>query len=703
MDSSSRGDYSKFTFRIDEKDYKDAIPEHFSTPEFGATTTKRYIGVKFIPKGTMMFHSYKQEEALKGETVEQTVNRNFANFLQRYCLHTCEYEKDSDSFKICFTTEGNKSKFFFPGPCAGFGLMYAENYNTTMMCLTKRDMYVAYLKSGYYPDDTLIPHRKIPFSSGDLINFDGDRLVVCDRLNSNNSCITTDNTDPCLKKQYILEGKIDGYTTVAIPDSIAAVRDDGSITTSYKKKDLVLFTFLQNLLKRVAEEGDAEKKQLLLNLYNTLLLLLETDTKTGFVSAGIAEYALQPFGHMSSDSNYLPLVTHETQGLFDIIEESGAKKVVRVKRQNMKKFIQDFVEPYTILQPLKLFTTSGSFDISQQNRNFDVSQQNRNFDVSQRNGNNANKKNNTLLNTLTNFLGTYAPLTEDQKYRISADIAKYLFKDLGGFLWEPRSNVFVVENSVVANRSEKTSLKFVVKDTKTIKPVTIGFNDFRLGENVAENVYAYFYKILNLLVTNMYWNLDTFYKKRLEVFKIALPGAQEAMSVLEGPFFQPFHTKKVLKYENILNTFASLHSLIERNTGIQSEYTKLIKTNYTYFKTITQHFLNTKKGLNNYGTITGGYVNMKKLNTAKIRRNNKNKNRTLRNRMNTSEKMLEEEERGGRSSMNVVPHSKESLQGLSSMMKLPAMKSLFVKLPPVKANSPRKINTNMYAMYTGSV
>jgi hypothetical protein len=680
MSSSSGGDYSKFTFRLDEKDYKGAIPEHFSTPEFGGSTTKRVIGVKFIPKGTMMFHSYRQDEPAPGETTEQTVNRNLANFLQRFCLNICEYEKESDSFKICFTTEGNKSKFFFPGPCAGFGLMYAENYNTTMLCVTKRDMYVSYLKSGYYPDDSLIIHRKIPFSSEDLVNFDGDRIVNCERLNNEYTCMTTDNTDPCLKKEYILEGKVDGYTTLSIPDSIASIKDDGKILTSYKKQNLVFYDFLQNLLKRISAEKEGEKKQLLLTLYNSLLLLLETDTKTGFISAGISEYAFQPFGYQSSDSNYIPMVTKETKKLFDIIEDkmqNGVllKRVVRVKRENLEKFIEKFVQPNAVLQPLKLFTTSGTFNVNQVN---------------------SKNKNTSLINTITNFLGNYVPLTEDKKYTITHDIAKYLFRDLGGFIWEPRSNVFVVNNSAVSNRTESLSLKYVLKGGKSVKPVTIGFNDFNITENVAENIYAYFYKILNILVSNMYWNLDNYYKGQLDIYKILLPGSEETINILEGPFFQPFNSKKILKFENILLIFTSLHSFLEKNTGIQSEYTKLIKVNYDYFKNISQEIMK-------YGSIRGNTIGGRRIKKLMATRRNRKTRHKMKGGATRRNIMLEEEERGGHSSMNLVSHTKESLESMSGMMKLPLMNKVFAHLPQTKnnmVNSRIASSTEKYLKYT---
>jgi hypothetical protein len=685
MNSSSGGDFSKFTFRLDEKDYKGAIPEYFSNAEFGATTTKRFIGVKFIPKGTMMFHSYKQDEPVPGETLEQTANKNLANFLQRYCLNICEYEKNTDSFKICFTTEGNKSKFFFPGPCAGFGLMYAENYNTTMLCATTRDMYVACLKSGYYPDDSLILHRKIPLTSGDLINYDGDRVVACDRLNSPYTCMTTDNTDPCLKKPYILQGKVDGYTTVAIPDSILSIKDDGSLSASYKKKDLILYSFLQNLLKRSADEGDAEKKQLLLNLYNSLLLLLETDTKIGFVSAGISEYAFQPFGHMSSDSNYLPMLTQNTKGLFEIIEEQknggSIKMIVRVKRENIEKFIKNYVEPYAILQPLKLFTTYGNLDINQ----------------------NKNKNNSGVWNTLTNFLGNYAPLTEDQKYKISYDIARYMFKELGGFLWEPRSNVFVLAQEPFSNRGEKTSLKFILRENKSAKPVPMGFNDYKISEDVATNVYAYFYKIINLLISNKYWNLESHSKGQIDVYKISLPGGQESMSILNGPFFQPLNSKKVLNFDRALEVFASIHSFLEKGTGVTSEYTKLLKTNTSFFKNISNYIVertNTKK---NYATIGGG-VFRKKLKIQTTRKKSRLLRRSKRKTMKGGS-ILEEEERGGHSSTNIVLHSKKSLKGMENMLNLPAAQSLFAKIPSGvnQQNPERSYNTSLYSMYTSGV
>jgi hypothetical protein len=680
MSSSSGGDYSKFTFRLDEKDYKGAIPENFSTPEFGGSTTKRVIGVKFIPKGTMMFHSYRQDEPTPGETAEQTVNRNLANFLQRFCLNICEYEKETDSFKICFTTEGNKSKFFFPGPCAGFGLMYAENYNTTMLCVTKRDMYVSYLKSGYYPDDSLIIHRKIPFSSEDLVNFDGDRIVNCERLNSEYTCMTTDNTDPCLKKEYILEGKVDGYTTLSIPDSIASIKDDGKIMTSYKKQNLVFYDFLQNLLKRISAEKDAEKKQLLLTLYNSLLLLLETDTKTGFISAGISEYAFQPFGYQSSDSNYIPMPTKETKKLFDIIEDkmqNGVllKRVVRVKKENLEKFIEQFVQPNAVLQPLKLFTTSGTFNVNQVN---------------------SKNKNTSLINTITNFLGNYVPLTEDKKYTITYDIAKYLFRDLGGFIWEPRSNVFVVNNSAVSNRAESLSLKYVLKGGKSVKPVTIGFNDFNITENVAENIYAYFYKILNMLVSNMYWSLDNYYKGQLDIYKILLPGSEETINILEGPFFQPFNSKKILKFENVLDIFTSLHSFLEKNTGIQSEYTKLIKVNYDYFKNISQEIIK-------YGSIRGSTIGGRRIKKLMATRRNRFSRHKMKGGSTRRNIMLEEEERGGHSSMNLVSHTKESLESMSGMMKLPLMNKVFAHLPQTKNNmnnSRIASSTEKYNRYT---
>jgi hypothetical protein len=345
----------------------------------------------------------------------------------------------------------------------------------------------------------------------------------------------------------------------------------------------------------------------------------------------------------------------------------------------MEKFINSYVEPYSILQPLKLFTTYGSLDINENNTNRGV------------------------WNTLTNFLGNYAPLTEDQKYKISYDIAKYLFKDLGGFLWEPRSNVFVLAQETFSNRTEKTSLKFILKDKKSVKPVTIGYNDYKISEDIATNVYAYFYKIINLLITNKYWNLENHSKGQIDVFKISLPGGQEFMSVLDGPFFQPLNSKKVLNFDRVLEVFASIHSFLERGTGVESEYTKLLKTNYSFFKNILDYIVDRTNTKKNYATIGGGGLN-KKL----IRGVTRKKSRLLRSSRRKTMKggsILEEEERGGHSSTNIVLHSKKSLKGMANMLNLPVAKSLFAKIPSGvnQQNPERSYNTSLYSMYTSGV
>lgn len=677
-------EYTDFTYRIDSKTYSPP------PPNFGPGNT-RQLAVKMIPKGTLLFHHYLQVPKPAGFTQEEALYQNYATFLQRFAVQDCKYVKEEQAFEVCFSTTNSSSKFFFGVPAAGFGLPYlGDKYNACISFVTTRDMYITLLKSGTRIPDKEAFHRKQPISEPSLQNYDMDRVRVCNQFPENESCIKGNEWDPCLTQSYRLEKKIDGFTAISNPDCIVnfkydprsglSVFEERDKRNKSKKVPKKMTLYLREFLQSIEDERDPRKKDLLMRLYNTMMLLLETDTKMSTVLAGFAEYATEPFGYQSADAGFFPGnyaaagKPEPAASLFSVQEDrldSTGKLVfrkVKVPLENMEAFVEAYLNPNLVVKPLSIHTPNGRIAPGQ------------------------------------GAFKEMRPIQARLRAEINCDIAKMLFEEMGGVLYEQRSNVLILARSDVCARDGLTKTRLMCDtssglfppNVKTINEIPIGHHDLFIND-LKDTELASLFKLLQLGIAN---------SRRTENGELHEYGYVDSFNnrflvIPAGPIFQPFDPNLDSRY--VMETLLDLLRYIEGEKPQQLHYNlntqiEAIKSwlTFPYSKTANPkyhigHFVQQQ--------MRGGLLNSRQRfnltrrrpnNTKKLINNSSSKNRTRRN-TNRVNKMENKEE--GRVSLNITQQTEETFQATHEMANTIA-KGLFI-IPKGYVVKPKK---SLYSM-----
>lgn len=649
-------EYTDFTYRIDTKDYSTNKPPNFGPGD------KREIAVKLIPKGTLLFHHYLQTDYPADYSQEDRNYTNYATFLHRYAVQDCKYDRTAKEFEFCFSKTNTKSKFFYPVPAAGFGLSYfGDKYNSCITFVTTRDMHVAMLKSGTRIRDDLAIHRKIPLSFPGQENYDVDRVRICNKISGpeNPSCEVGNDYDPCLTDSYRTEKKIDGYTAIGIPDSIMQFmyKQEGFSPRNNKLRD-----YLREFLSSIDSERDLYKKDLLYRLYNTIMLLLETDVKNKSVAIGFAEYALEPFGHET-------IFPEDDDGLFRILEDKGdVFRKVRVPAKSVGEFVKRYLDPHNVVKPILISTTKGVF--TPESANF----------------------------------GNYPVVTPEFRKDINYSIANFLFEKMGGVLYEPRSNLLLLARECESIRQKPTKTQFICDKTSglfppnqtIIKPIIIGYHDqFILTNQDIDKTNLY--KILQMMISNTKKGFDDkvhmydFVDKR--GFQFAIPS---------GPIFQPFDSRLSSQY--VLETYWDILKTIENGMNVHSWQYIHLQNQFNHIKGwLSFQFSERNNPKYHAGYFTALQMGGKRLDTRRnVEKKLKNKtttkrNYTIKNRNNRKNIMDTDsdgfcKETGGHSSMNIVPHTEATLKDLKEFVE-GIGKDLFMK---ISGPSVRVVRKNLY-------
>jgi hypothetical protein len=657
-------EFTDFTYRIDTKDYSSNKPKNFGPGDV------REIGVKLIPKGTLLFHHYLQKDYPADYSQEDRNYANYATFLQRYAIQDCKYIKSENEFELCFSTTNSKSKFFYPVPAAGFGLAYlGEKYNSCITFVTTRDMHVAMLKSGTRIRDDLAIHRKIPMSFPGKENYDVDRVRICNKIGGieNPTCEDGNDYDPCLTESYRKEKKIDGYTAIGIPDSILQFMTEGFRPRLNKLRD-----YLREFLNSIDRERDPYKKDLLYRLYNTIMLLLETDVKNNSIAVGFAEYALEPFGH---EAIFPEMNGDEGDDIFRIIEDkrnaSGSPvfRKVRVPVKSIGEFVKRFLDPHNVVKPILVSTTKGSYSAN-----------------------------------LANF-GNYPAVTSESRKDINYSIAHFLFEKMGGMLYEPRSNLLLLARECESIRQQPTKTQFICDKTSglfppnqnTIGPIIIGHHDQSLLTNQDIDMVS-LYKILQMTISNTKKSFDD--KVHMYDF-VDTRGFQFAIPA--GPIFQPFDPS--LSSQHVLETYWDILQTIESGMNVHSWQHIHLQNQFDHIKGwFTFPFSERNNPRYHAGYFTPLQIGGKRLNILGTRRNlgkklkiKTKRNYTTKNRNNRKNIMYTDsdgfcEETGGHSSMNIVPHTEATLSDFKEFVE-GIGKDLFMK---ISGPSVRVVRKNLY-------
>jgi hypothetical protein len=347
-----------------------------------ARTTQ--IPIQTLPSGALMHNYFTFPNRDAGEGDLQFTNRLLAIFLSRYGIN-CVYDPNDITVNFCFSRIRAKYQFYYPNPCAGFGVQgWGTGFNTGLVCTTKRTTRWAYLKSGTKVPNAVVNHRKYAPAGAGNPAYDQDRLRICDRYRDRchyNPGIgeNGNNWDICMTPEFMVANQVDGITAIAGEDDLMDItRNDAGYVFDTRRK--TMYTAINNWIRAKHDHGNIASDQL---LYAMNLLCLETDyipsnVGLGKIAVGFREFNCPPSGWREpTDANIppaqLPAATYGQDGIEYAIENQwdfsdGRDNLVGRKFkfpatlagiERIANFIREYVTRHTIMRPVCMFTPHG--------------------------------------------------------------------------------------------------------------------------------------------------------------------------------------------------------------------------------------------------------------------------------------------------------------------------------------------------------
>ena len=195
---------------------KRGIPANF--------TNRRHIPLKRLPANGMLF-TYMRLESNAALADDPRRKDLIAQLLRATLFDSCNYDSVTDRFVICTSLNRPKMKYFYTSPIASLGVLgYGIRYNIEICCRLRRDIDLAYLKSGAHHNDNYeidlqtITQRESKFDQHP--DFDYLRILRCGRIA--NSCNQNgNNNDICITGHAnIIDNQISGIYCMATQDSL---------------------------------------------------------------------------------------------------------------------------------------------------------------------------------------------------------------------------------------------------------------------------------------------------------------------------------------------------------------------------------------------------------------------------------------------------------------------------------------------------
>lgn len=208
----------------------------------------QYIPVMTIPKGTLLFNSYKApafDKIEMGVEYDTTVT-NIVKFLQGLLPLKTDVKITDDSIELESCLDHFHQVFFYTNPAGGPAL--SHNFNTTAIFETKRDMRLALLMSpGNY-------HRLIGEHTEKI---SCDKMPVQDCLCSTTEYTNADGTkkqkctfgfayDACMKPEFLEENGLDGHIAIAEADAYSRTNINISLQDTSKQLKNFDRNFMRN-------------------------------------------------------------------------------------------------------------------------------------------------------------------------------------------------------------------------------------------------------------------------------------------------------------------------------------------------------------------------------------------------------------------------------------------------------------------------
>jgi hypothetical protein len=354
---------------------------------------------------------------------------------------------------------------------------------------------------------------------------------------------------------------------------------------------------------------------------------------------------------------------------------------VKVPLENMEAFVEAYLNPNLVVKPLSIHTPNGR-----------------------------------IAPGVLEAFKEVRPIQARLRAEINCDIAKMLFEEMGGVLYEQRSNVLILARSDVCSREGFAKTRLVCDtssglfppNVKTVDEIPIGHHDLFLGDS-KDTELASLFKLLQLAISN---------SRRREDSELHEYGYVDSLNnrflvIPAGPIFQPFDPNLDSRYvlETLLDLLRyieggriqQLHANLEKQMAAIKQWLNFPYSKVTNPKYHVGHFVPLQMKGGFYTSTKRSNLTRRRPNTTKklkydmstksghnnaINKNSfKNRNTTKRNK----NKMENEEE--GHISLNISQQTLETFQTTHKMANTIA-KSLFI-IPKGSVVKPKK---SPYAM-----
>ncbi len=435
---------------------------------------KRTIPVKTIPKGSMLFTYATLRPPPQYVPPELQAHYIFAKLLTCMGIN-CEFDSMyNNSYRFEYCSYDTENTYYYPNPCAGFGIAGKNTKNCCVAVITQRDLDVAYLKEGASREELSVSSKIKITSKPYPKNVDYRRIRQCaDMTRIPGLCGAREQYDVCLNPDFMRSNNLAGYTTLAYQDAIANMKPIKLVTTDFTKYETeykLMGTRYTNWLDSVVKNGSPEED---LYLHNMNLLCIESDridtiqyVTDGNLYFGFPEYFINGFGEIdistmiNGDFFNDPLISVKS-----FLESQNGKNIrmaVYVKPENIEAFLEKFIYPYSAVRAFNMFTVEGAAI------NFNLG-----FDSIPK----------TFPAPKPTALGRF-----DYEYKINHYISSALFSMKDIFKYDLIKNLILITDYTLSDRAEPfTGARKVDAENKTVTDIPKGYYDITIDDINALN------------------------------------------------------------------------------------------------------------------------------------------------------------------------------------------------------------------------
>jgi hypothetical protein len=531
------------------------IPKVYTAPEIAAAAgtfgagNERTIPVETLMEGAVMFHYFWLPNRNLHETDADYANRIVARTMSRFGI-PISWNTAVQRWEVCFETTVKKYNYYYPNPCAGFGVSeWGVGFNAGLICVASRDSRWAYLKSGSHVRNDNVVHRRYPIVADATRNYDYLRLKLCNEVREPpaipfldaTSCNPGQAYDICITPDFQINSNIDGITAIAGEDDLMDLSIHGGV---YQNNANVksMYGAINRYFQKINTNGNLPVHRMLWMLN---LLCLETDLKdANNLNVGFREFACSGFGTNQRPVNIPPVDLPHPFVVGDnytvgenIISAAGVcyKRVFRLRNDVMLNFFSTYIYPNLLFRPIGFVTPGRAVQLPA-----------------------------VPVPAIGNVVDIQHAVDREQlRYNMNEQIGNILTNNMAALRFDSLHNIFYLNNGNLQNRVLNVHM---TANVASQNPLAAPFNAANPAHIIPINVIAGMlsinviklenYKIVKELFTNKAWQTQW-----MASFRMHLRDGTH-IYFTSGPFYNPLSIP-ITNFDSMINVYAYILRLLE--------------------------------------------------------------------------------------------------------------------------------------------